>query len=220
METKSGYLITFEGGEGSGKTTLIGSVAEQLRRQSIEVVMTREPGGTSLGEMIRYWLLHRDGRVPMGYHAELLLFLAARAQHLEEVIIPALQRGKIVLCDRFNDSTVAYQGGARGLGIERVKQLCQWVCGEVKPHLTFFLDIAPEQGLLRVGTRDSSEGYPDRLDRMEAEAPPFHITIQKVFRQLAREEPKRIHVINAHNSQERVLAEVMSILKQAGLFNA
>ena len=116
---KKGIFVTFEGGEGAGKTTLIETIAAQLEKSGFSVLKTREPGGTSLGEEIRHALLkHRDE--PISPYAELCLFLASRSQHIREVIIPALNRGKAVLCDRFNDSTIAYQGAARGLGMDRV----------------------------------------------------------------------------------------------------
>src|SRR5580658_5141815 len=144
-----GFFVTFEGGEGSGKTTLLAQLSDVLTQQGYQVVNTREPGGTPLGETIRHWVLHQDPIKRIGNKAELLLFLAARAQHIEEVILPALQEGKIVLCDRFNDSTVAYQGWARGLGIKYVQKLCRLICGKVIPQLTLFLNVSPEVGLAR-----------------------------------------------------------------------
>lgn len=128
-----GFFVTLEGGEGAGKSSLVSFLAQLLKERGYEVVVTREPGGTPLGEMIRHWLLTHQDSIQIGDQAELLLFLAARAQHIEEIIKPALEAGKIVLCDRFNDSTVAYQGVARRLDPVYVQQLCDLVCG---PHST------------------------------------------------------------------------------------
>jgi dTMP kinase len=149
-------FITFEGGEGAGKTTLIDSIARQLAASHYYVVKTREPGGTHLGEHVRTLLLHDHTDQPLSSYAELFLFLAARAQQLDEVIRPALEERKIVLCDRFNDSTIAYQGIARGLGLEQVAELCGLVCRETQPHLTFYLDIDPSLGLARAKREHSN----------------------------------------------------------------
>ncbi|HRD55508.1 MAG TPA: dTMP kinase, partial [Parachlamydiaceae bacterium] len=142
-------LITFEGGEGAGKTTLIKELAKALFAVGHHVVQTREPGGSRLGEHIRSWLLKHDFDVKVGKEAELLLFLAARAQHLEELIVPSIKAGKIVLCDRFNDSTIVYQGIARGIGFEKVEKLCQLVSAHTEPALTLLLDVDPVIGLMR-----------------------------------------------------------------------
>lgn len=138
MISKKGTFIVFEGGEGAGKTTVLAKVADALSAKGIEVVKTREPGSTPLGEEIRSLLLHSKGNQAISNKTELLLFLAARAQNIEQVIRPALERGAWVLCDRFNDSTIAYQGWARGLGIPEVEGLCSWVCGDTMPNMTFF----------------------------------------------------------------------------------
>ena len=136
-------FITFEGGEGSGKTTLIVQLRDVLIQQGHAVLVSREPGGTQLGEAIRGWLLKSEYDGLIGNMAELLLFLAARAQHLKQVIRPALEHGKIVLCDRFNDSSVVYQGIARKLGKEKVQALCAQACEGIEPDKTFLLDVVP-----------------------------------------------------------------------------
>src|SRR6187431_1687241 len=144
---KRGIFITIEGGEGAGKTTLIESLYQHLLGLGREVLKTREPGGTPLGEEIRKILLHSTG--PVSPYAELSLFLASRAQHISELIAPALAAGKVVLCDRFNDSTIAYQGMARGLGMEEVAAVCRFICAGLEPQLTLYLDIDPAVGLSR-----------------------------------------------------------------------
>lgn len=215
MENRQkGCFITLEGGEGSGKTTLLNHLADFLKKQHFEVVVTHEPGGTALGAVIRNWLLKRSTTEPLCNRSELLLFLADRAQHIEEVISPALQSGKIVLCDRFNDSTIAYQGAARGLGISYVKQLCQLTCQSVLPQLTLFLDVPPEVGLSRSKWTLKQEAARGELDRIESESLIFHWKIQKALQDLAREEPSRIYTINAQQSKSDVFKEAISILRQ------
>ncbi|TXI41921.1 MAG: dTMP kinase, partial [Nitrosomonas sp.] len=174
-----------------------------------EVLQTREPGGSSLGELVRQWLLMPSKEARLCARAELCLFLASRAQHIEEVINPALEAGKIILCDRFNDSTIAYQGIGRGLGLDYVKQLCTLICEGVTPDLTFYLDIAPEIGLGRVAKADRG----DSLDRIEQEALSFHERIRKGFLQIAAKEKSRIHVIDAHQSREEVLQQVFEVIE-------
>lgn len=209
-----GSLITLEGGEGAGKTTLLEGLAARLRSENYEVVTTREPGGSHLGETIRDWLLHQDPLLKIGDKAELLLFLAARAQHIEECILPALKEGKIVLCDRFNDSTVAYQGGARGLGIKYVRELCDLVCGPIVPQLTLFLDIAPEVGLVRSRAVDKKHAAAGQLDRIESQELAFHKHIRETFRLLAKREPLRICKLDASQPSEEVLKRAFVLIQE------
>ncbi len=209
-----GQFITLEGGEGSGKTTLQKQLADYLIQAGYEVMTTREPGGTSLGETVRNWVLSQDPSMHIGSEAELLLFLAARAQHIEEVILPALDAGKIVICDRFNDSTIAYQGAARGLGVKHVQQLCHLVCGEILPQLTLFLDVPPEVGLLRSRNTAKSHASQGKLDRIESEDLIFHEKIQKAFEVLASREPLRIYTINAEQPQAHVLKEAIRVIEE------
>lgn len=214
MVKSHGFLITFEGGEGAGKSTLIDSVAESLTQKGYEVVKTREPGGSRLGEAIRQILLQKQGEFAIGNQAELLLFLAARAQHIEELILPALKAGKIVLCDRFNDSTVAYQGAARGLSVGQTKALCQMVCGGLEPNLTLFLDVDPEVGLLRSKKISKEHAASGQLDRIESEKVEFHERVRQAFKYIVNEEPFRVYRIDANKSQEKVLREALRAIDE------
>lgn len=201
LPMRRSLFVSFEGGEGAGKTTLIDSLARQIAARGHHVIKTREPGGTYLGEHVRTLLLDQRELSP---YAELFLFLAARAQHLQEVIRPALEERKIVLCDRFNDSTVAYQGMGRGLGEEKVAELCRYACQELEPDVTFYLDIDPKQGLMRA-RRD----HP--TDRIESEGVEFHKRIREAFLGMKQ---KRIHFIDASQSPETVCAEAMKVLSE------
>ncbi len=194
-----GVFITFEGGEGAGKSTLIDRLYEALRAQGRAVLKTRAPGGTRAGEAIRALLLNKEG-TPLIPRAELLLFLADRAQHVEEIITPALQKDQIVLCDRYNDSTIAYQGIARGLGKEEVRKLCTFATGGLDPHLTFYLDLDPATGLKRL-----KQGK----DRIEAEKLSFHEKIRAAFHQIAKEEKKRLRILDAAQSPDQVFHQAM-----------
>lgn len=197
-------FVTFEGGEGAGKTTQIALLKQGLMKLGHDVVCTREPGGTALGEHIRNCLLNPQFTASFGCRAELLLFLAARVQHLEEVILPALNAGKIVLCDRFNDSTVAYQGGARGLGIDETRQLCDLACQGISPSLTFFLDLPPKLGMQRIHRTH---------DRLENEGTEFHAKVRAAFLEIAQKEPQRIQIIDASPQKEEVFMQIFSVMK-------
>jgi dTMP kinase len=202
-----GFFITLEGGEGAGKSTIQKAIADRLRADGYAVDTTREPGGSPLGESIRSWLLENKKHVAVSSQAELLLFLAARAQLLEELIKPSLHAGRIVLCDRFNDSTVAYQGGGRGLGIDYVQQLCDLVCHSVQPNLTLFLDISPKQGLERA--KKAEKEIAD--DRFESEQLTFHENVYNAFKQLAHKHPHRIVAINAAQPLSEVIHESIAV---------
>ena len=194
-------FVTFEGGEGAGKTTLIDGLVRALEAKGRSVLKTREPGGTPLGEAVRSLLLHK---ADMGVcpHAELMLFLASRAQHVADVIAPALRAGRVVLCDRFNDSSIAYQGAARGLGAEKVAAACAFASQGVEPQLTLYLDIAPEVGLQRAKRQRAQ-------DRIEAEALEFHAKIREGYLALANQHPERIRVLDAAKPPEAVLAAAL-----------
>jgi dTMP kinase len=209
---EKGYFITLEGGEGSGKTTLLTKLSHYFTEKGHEILLTYEPGATLLGKAIRDWLLHKKTDITITPHAELLLFLADRAQHLQETIIPALKEGKIVLCDRFNDSTIAYQGSARGLGVAYVQQLCHLVCGGISPDLTLFLNVSPEIGLLRSRHVEKPHATQGSLDRIESEELAFHFKIQEAFHSLAEEDPMRIHCIEAHQTPLKVFEEAVEII--------
>jgi len=213
---RRGFFITLEGGEGAGKTTLINQIEAALLEKGYAVVKTREPGGSLLSEEIRSLVLCHKEDYKIAPRAELLLFLAARAQHLEEKILPALEQGKIVLCDRFNDSTIVYQGIARQLGQAFVTQLCQHVCGNTQVNLTLLLDIDPAIGLKRVhDAYQSKDKEVASQDRIELEQIDFHIKIREGFLSLAASEPERMKIIDASLSKSEVLVQALEYI--AGL---
>lgn len=200
-----GFFLSFEGGDGAGKTTLIQGLAQALQARGVACLLTREPGGTALGEAIRHLLLHAS--TPIVPDAELALFLAARAQHIQEHILPALNQGKVVLCDRFNDSTIAYQGFGRQVGWQRVQQLCQLFCKDVVPQLTFYLDISPAIGLER-----AKRHHQGVLDRMEAAGKEYHDRVRQGFLHIAALEPQRMHILDASLPPHTVLRHAEQIL--------
>lgn len=204
---KRPLFITFEGGEGAGKTTLINKIESEFTSRGLPFVRTREPGGTKLGERIRHWLLNKDPDINISGKAELLLFLASRAQHVDEFIKPSLDEGKFVLCDRFNDSSVAYQGWARGLGIETVQKMCDLACGSLIPDVTFYLDLDPQIGLSRTKKLHKENAAAGEMDRIEAEAEAFHQKVREGFLKLAEIHPARIRVLDATLSPEDVFAD-------------
>ena len=189
INTTKGKFITVEGTEGVGKTTNIQCIASWLDKRGIDYISTREPGGTALGEKIRDLLLDKDN-TGMAASAELLLMFAARAQHLEKKIIPALAAGTWVLCDRFTDATYAYQGFGRGLNCEHIKQLETLVQGNLHPDFTLILDIDPELGMSRVRARGE-------LDRFESEALEFFDRVRAGYRERANDKPSRYCLVDA-----------------------
>lgn len=199
-------FISFEGIEGSGKTTQIQLLANQLESLGYDVLITREPGGCPIADQIRHILLHpeNDRLVP---DAELLLYAAARAQHVAEVITPALKQGKIVLCDRFCDATLAYQGYARGLDLQLVLQLNDLAAGTCRPHLTLLLDMHPDQGLHRAQSRNAVAAGPAE-GRFEQESLIFHSKVREGYLALAQQEPLRIKVIDATGNHEQVAKRI------------
>ncbi len=200
---KRGLFITLEGGEGAGKSSCLDFVRDWLEQRGQDVVVTREPGGTPLGERIRDLLLHgRDGMSP---DAELLLMFAARAEHLNQVIRPALERGTNVVCDRFTDATYAYQGAGRGVAGERIAVLEQWVQQGLRPNLTLLLDLPVTQGLARAGTRSA----PDRFER---EQQAFFERVRNAYLDAAAREPKRIRVIDASREIAAVQEQLAAAL--------
>ncbi|MBI3508175.1 MAG: dTMP kinase [Chlamydiia bacterium] len=200
----TGRFITFEGGEGAGKTTLMEGLAHRLTQEKgRSVLKTREPGGTELGEEIRHLLLKK--RSLMSPYAELCLFLASRSEHIREVIQPALAKGQIILCDRFNDSTIAYQGNARGLSMEKVAHFCSFISEHLTPHLTLYLDIDPEQGLQRAHKVREQ-------DRIEAEGLAFHKKIREGYLAIAKKEPNRFHLLDASQPPAQLLEAAMRLV--------
>jgi dTMP kinase len=201
----AGVFITLEGIEGSGKSTLARSLAAALAQRGIEVVATREPGGTPLAEQVRAIALSRADE-PMPAAAELLLMFAARAIHVQNRIQPALAAGQWVLCDRFTDATRAYQGGGRGLDATLIEQLAAAAHPGLAPQRTLLLDLTPEQGLARVRAR-AGDG-----DRFEDEAVEFFTRVRSAYRALAAREPQRIRVLDASLSPDAVLAAALAAL--------
>ena len=202
-----GKFVTFEGGEGSGKTTQIKLAADWLREHGIPVVATAEPGGTPLGRKIREILLNRKSYT-IGAEAELLLFAAARAQHVREIILPALKAGQWILCDRFADATLAYQGFGRGLDAGFIRTLNALSTQSLKPDLTFLFDLPVEVGLTRAEKR-AAGGRPEAAeDRFEREERIFHERIREGYLNLASEEPERFRIINGAAGIEKVQREI------------
>jgi dTMP kinase len=200
----TGLFITLEGPEGAGKSTNREYLAERLREQGVEVLLTREPGGTPLAERIRELLLAPSDE-PMAVDTELLLVFAARAQHLQQVIRPALAKGSVVLCDRFTDATYAYQGGGRGLSTERIAQLEQFVQGELRPDLTLIFDLPVEVGLARAAARG-------RLDRFEQEGRGFFEAVRQAYLRRAEQAPQRYRVLDAGQTLTQVQADIDALL--------
>ncbi|MCP1479983.1 dTMP kinase [Pseudomonas chlororaphis] len=200
----TGLFITLEGPEGAGKSTNREYLAERLRAAGIEVLLTREPGGTPLAERIREVLLTPGDEV-MNPDTELLLVFAARAQHLAEVIRPALARGAVVLCDRFTDSTYAYQGGGRGLSVERIATLEQFVQGKLRPDLTLVFDLPVEVGLARASARG-------RLDRFEQEGRVFFDAVRQAYLKRAAADPARYLLVDAAQPLSQVQQALDALL--------
>ncbi len=199
-------FITLEGPDGSGKTTQIRLLAEWLREQDYEVVLTREPGGTGIGDQIRV-VLHDPCNTAMDARTEILLYSASRAQHVAQCIRPALAAGKIVISDRYADSTLAYQGYGRGLNLETLRTITAFATGGLMPDLTLYLDITSQEGLQR---RRLGGGEWNRLD---AETLGFHQRVRSGYLELADLEPERWVVIDAARSAEEVQAEIRSLVK-------
>ncbi|AXI07521.1 dTMP kinase [Oceanobacillus zhaokaii] len=200
----NGHFITFEGGEGAGKTTILQTLSEKLQKQGFEVIATREPGGIEISEQIRKVILDPQN-TKMEERTEALLYAAARRQHLVEKVIPALEQGKIVLCDRFIDSSLAYQGHARGLGIDEVFAINQFAIKDCMPTLTLFFDIAPKKGLERIASNKERE-----RNRLDLENLAFHERVYEGYQKLIGKFPNRISTINADQSLENVERDAMA----------
>ncbi len=207
-----GIFITFEGVEGSGKSTQIELLAKALKTKGLKVVKTQEPGGTKIGVMIRKVLLDPKNKEidPM---TELMLYGASRAQHIKEVILPAIKEGNVVLCDRFSDATVAYQGYGRGLSIEEIRKLDRLLTGGMKPSLTIILDIDPEKGLLRAKRR-IEENNSLKEGRIEQEGFSFHKRVRDGYLKLASEEPDRLKVVQADLTVNEIHNRIIEIMKE------
>lgn len=203
---RKGKFITFEGPEGAGKTTVISMIVERLEEQGQKVVLTREPGGIEISEKIREIILDNN-HTEMDAKTEALLYAAARRQHLVEKVIPALESGAFVLCDRFIDSSLAYQGYARGLGIEEVLKINQFAIGDTMPDLTVFFDISPKEGLARI--TDNSKREQNRLDN---ESLRFHKNVYVGYKKLIEQYPERIIMTDARLSKHEVTKNVYNII--------
>lgn len=212
-------FVTFEGIEGTGKTTQIGLLAEALRRQGRDVVTTREPGGSAVGRELRRILLS-TATTNLCERAELFLYLADRAQHVAEVIRPALDLGAVVLCDRFEDSTVAYQGYGRGLDPALLHQLSATATGGLTPDLTILLDIEPEIGLRRALARNLQHGASADEGRFEAESLAFHSRVRQGYLTLAALDRRRFRIVAADAAPEAVFAPVLAAWQEAAARSA
>jgi len=200
---KDGLFITFEGADGSGKTTQLKMLEEYLKSKNKDFITTRDPGGTRLGTKLREILLNYDGKIAP--FCELFLYLADRAQHVDEVLIPSLNNGKIVLCDRYIDSTLAYQGYARGLNTDEIINLNNLVTHSLIPDLTLLFDIETGIAMKRIG---------DHKDRLESEAAHFHEKVRMGYLDLAKKDPERIIVIDASKSIDEVYSKVITIINK------
>lgn len=200
---KRGLFITFEGADGCGKSTQLNLLAEYLTKKGFEVVVTREPGAKGLGEKIREILLNYNG--PVSDRCESFLFLADRAQHIDMIVNPAVEAGKIVLCDRHTDSTVAYQGYGRQLPLDRIKMLNEIAVNGRHPDLTFVFDIDVETSMKRVG---------DDKDRMESAGKEFHNRVRYGYLEIAKQEPKRVKVLDATKSIDEISKLVIDLFGQ------
>ncbi|MEH7380135.1 dTMP kinase [Bacillus sp. JJ1533] len=204
----AGYFITFEGPEGAGKTTVLGVLQEELSKRGYDVVSTREPGGIDIAEQIRSVILDKNN-TKMDGRTEALLYAASRRQHLVEKVIPALEEGKIVLCDRFVDSSLAYQGYARGLGIDEVYSINEFAINGLMPSLTLFFDIQPEKGLTRIKKNDERE-----VNRLDLEKLSFHQKVYEGYLKVADRFQDRFHIINAENALDEVTKEALELIEQ------
>lgn len=206
-------FITFEGIEGSGKSSALTSLATYLEKKGFEVRLTREPGGSSLGRMLRHVLL--DARnTHLSTRAELFLFLADRAQHVKDIILPALEEGEIVLCDRYMDSTFVYQGAGRGMDVDRLRLLNDHAIGGMIPDLTLLFDLPVQMGLSRAARRNQEEDLVIAEGRFEAESILFHTRVREGYLQLAAEEPERIVRIDATQNPDDVLLQCISAIEK------
>jgi dTMP kinase len=205
MSERIGKLISIEGGEGAGKTTVLNAIQRFLELRGLQVLCTREPGGTVIGEKIRGLLL--DPSHQMASHTELLLMFASRAQLVEELVKPELANGRYIISDRFTDASFAYQGGGRGIESENIAELeCRYV--GIKPDLTLLLDLGVSQGLARAQSRGQA------FDRIELEKNDFFQRVRETYLTRAAAEPNRIKIVDASKTAEQVVSEVENILEQ------
>lgn len=195
-------FISFEGGEGSGKTTLIEKLSKELNLLGYKLIKTREPGGSKIAEEIRNVILNVDN-VEMDYRTEALLYAASRRQHLTEIVVPALNEGKVVLCDRYVDSSLAYQGYARGLGIEEVYQINKYATEGILPDITFYIDVDPSIGLSRIKKNNRL------VDRLDLEELSFHKRVREGYLEVAKIFKDRIKVIDGNRTPEEIYEDIL-----------
>lgn len=200
------YLITLEGGEGSGKTTVLNMLVQALEERGIPVIQTREPGGIDIAEQIRKVILDR-ANTKMDPRTEALLYAAARRQHLIEKVLPALESGKVVLCDRYVDSSLVYQGYARGLGMKEIYTINQFAIEGYMPDLTLYFDVDPEIGLSRIKRDEHRE-----INRLDVESMKFHYKVREGYQLLCKQEPDRITVIDAEKELNQVFNEALEVV--------
>ena len=200
-------FITFEGGEGAGKSTAIKRIVEKLTSEGYKIVLTREPGGTPIAEEIRNVILDKKNTA-MDPRTEALLYAASRRQHLVEKVIPALKEGKLVLCDRFLDSSLAYQGGARGIGIDTVYNMNLFATEGMLPDLTILFDIKPEEGLARIAANSQRE-----VNRLDVEKLTFHNKVRDSFHELAKKFPERFVIVDASKTPDEVFADAYKAIE-------
>lgn len=199
-------FITIEGPEGSGKTTAVDTAVKKLEEMGYQIVRTREPGGTPIAEQIRNVILDKNN-VAMDQRTEALLYAASRRQHLVEKVWPALKEGKIVICDRYLDSSLAYQGGARGLGVDNILQVNSFATEGTFPDLTLLFDIDPKLGLARIAANADRE-----VNRLDLEKIEFHNKVRNTFLELAKRYPERFVVIDASQSREEVAKKTLEVM--------
>ncbi|MEK4626695.1 MAG: dTMP kinase [Solibacillus sp.] len=199
-------FITFEGGEGAGKTSVLKAIGERVAEARINALLTREPGGIEIAEKIRAIILD-PAHIEMHERTEALLYAAARAQHFYEKIIPALEEGKHVLCDRFIDSSLAYQGYAREIGVDDVLAINQFAIGKRLPDITFYFELSPEKGLARIQATRA-----DEINRLDAEGLAFHQKVYEGYQEAMKRYPERFKIINADQPLENVIEDVWRIL--------
>jgi dTMP kinase len=205
---KQGLFITVEGPEGAGKSTILQKMADELKEKGHQVVLTREPGGISIAEDIRRVILDRNN-TEMDEKTEALLYAAARRQHLAEKVVPALENGSIVLCDRFLDSSLAYQGHARGIGMEEVYSINKFAIGNTMPDMTLYFDVSPEVGLERINKHQGRE-----VNRLDLENIEFHERVREGYFMLLEQFPERIRKIDAGSPFEKVYQSAIELVEK------
>lgn len=204
-----GLFISVEGPDGSGKTTLVKDLSHQLEKiVKVPLMITREPGGSNIAEKIREVIIDPNNQ-EMDDRTEALLFAASRRQHVTEKIRPALNSGKVVLCDRFVDSSIAYQGAGRKIGVEEVANINQFATEDLSPDLTIYLDVDAQVGLNRIGSKDSNR----KKDRLELEEISFHNRVRSAYLKLLEENSERMHLIDASQSMDKVLTESLTVIE-------